>query len=323
MAGSTVTPPKRIGLERSSVSSLPADPTVTLCREKTRVEKTDIAMLTIGSLFSGIGGLELGLEWSGLGRTAWQVEIDPFCRRVLERHWPQAKRFDDVQAFGGAPADLICGGFPCQDLSPAGLRKGIDHGERSGLWREFARVVAASNPAWVVVENVGGTWRQWVPRVRGDLHRLGYASVPLRVRASDVGAWHQRSRIFVVAHRDGEGELQQKRRLSEERGWFGYRDRHAWTRALESAITHAKGPATDPCGVGARQQDIRGARFRGEGEGAPSFGGSWWANEPDVARVVHGLPARLDRERSLGNAVVPQCAMAVGYWIQEMRSGEP
>lgn len=198
-------------------------------------------MLTIGSLFSGIGGLELGLEWSGLGRTAWQVEIDPFCRRVLERHWPQAKRFDDVQAFGGAPADLICGGFPCQDLSPAGLRKGIDHGERSGLWREFARVVAASNPAWVVVENVGGTWRQWVPRVRGDLHRLGYASVPLRVRASDVGAWHERSRIFVVAHRDCAGELQQKRRLSEERGRFGHRDREAWTRALEFAIARAKG----------------------------------------------------------------------------------
>lgn len=265
-------------------------------------------MLTIGSLFSGIGGLELGLEWSGLGRTAWQVEIDPFCRRVLERHWPQAKRFDDVQAFGGAPADLICGGFPCQDLSPAGLRKGIDHGERSGLWREFVRVVGAAKPAWVVVENVGHTWRKWVPRVRGDLHRLGYASVPLRVRASDVGAWHERSRIFVVA--DALGIL-----LRQQQGRGGG---PGWTRALEFAIARAKGAVAD-ADAPRSHEGLRGVDDP-RGRPKPQHGDRWWASEPKMARVVHGLPGRVDRAAALGNAVVPQCAMAVGYWIQEMRS---
>src|SRR6187200_1732128 len=102
-----------------------------------------IPPMTIGSLFAGVGGLELGLEWAGLGPTLWQVEQDKFCRAVLEKHWPQAERFDDVCTVGSAnlaPVQLICGGFPCQDVSSAGKGAGLA-GERSGLWREFARVV--------------------------------------------------------------------------------------------------------------------------------------------------------------------------------------
>lgn len=98
--------------------------------------------LTIGSLFSGIGGIELGLEWAGLGPVMWQVEKDPFCRDVLKRHWPEVKRYEDVRQVGRsnlAPVDLICGGFPCQDTSSAGSRKGLE-GPSSGLWREFHRI---------------------------------------------------------------------------------------------------------------------------------------------------------------------------------------
>jgi len=101
-------------------------------------------MLRIGSLFSGIGGLELGLERAGLGPTLWQVEIDPFCRRVLERHWPEAKRFERVEEVGRAnlaSVDIICGGFPCQDVSVAGRGEGMS-GARSGLWYEFERILA-------------------------------------------------------------------------------------------------------------------------------------------------------------------------------------
>lgn len=263
-------------------------------------------MMRIGSLFSGIGGLELGLEWAGLGTTEWQVEIDPFCRRVLERHWPQARRFEDVTTFAGEPADLICGGFPCQDLSVAGKQKGIDDGERSGLWREFGRVVGAVRPGWVVVENVGHTWRKWVPRVRGDLHRLGYASVPLRVRASDVGAWHERSRIFVVA--DALGVI-----LREQQGWGGGA---CWRGALESAIARAKGADPDPNPPRSHEgiRGVAGARGRPQ----PQHGDRWWASEPDVARVVHGLSGRVDRAAALGNSVVPQAAMAVGHFIRDL-----
>src|SRR3990167_7965029 len=112
--------------------------------------------LTIGSVFSGIGGLELGIERAGLGPVLWQVEIDPFCRAVLSHHWPTAKRYEDVKTFTDdmvAPVDLICGGFPCTDISNAGKRAGID-GEHSGLWSEYARIVGLVRPRFVVVENV-------------------------------------------------------------------------------------------------------------------------------------------------------------------------
>lgn len=114
--------------------------------------------LAVGSLFSGIGGLELGLERAGM-RVVWQVEKDPFCQRVLAKHWPDVRRHDDVTTFppgDGADwgCDLICGGFPCQDISPgnAGKQQGIA-GKRSGLWREFARIVGLLRPRYVLVEN--------------------------------------------------------------------------------------------------------------------------------------------------------------------------
>lgn len=167
-------------------------------------------MLTIGSLFAGIGGLELGLEWAGLGPTLWQVEISDPCRRVLARHWPEAKRYEDVRSVGAAtlaPVDLICGGFPCQNLSHANVktRSGLE-GAQSGLWFEYARVVGELAPRCVLVENVSDGWQRWVPSVRRELGRLGYASVPLLLRASDVGAPHPRARVFVVAKSYGEGE---------------------------------------------------------------------------------------------------------------------
>lgn len=176
-------------------------------------------MLTIGSLFSGIGGLELGLERAGLGPVVWQVEQSAYCRSVLARHWPDAERFDDVRSVGAgnlAPVDLICGGFPCQDLSHAGKRKGLA-GERSGLWREFLRIASELRPSWVVIENVHHAWAGWVPFVRRDLHAAGYASVPLRMSAGELGADHRRTRAFVIANPDGE----QLRELS--RRWRGAR----------------------------------------------------------------------------------------------------
>jgi DNA (cytosine-5)-methyltransferase 1 len=166
---------------------------------------------TIGSLFAGVGGLELGLERVLGARVLWQVEIDPFRREVLARHWPGARRFADVRAIKGSElegVDLVCGGFPCQDVSAAsrGRSKGLA-GERSGLWREYRRIVEELRPRWVVVENVAN-WatKRWLPAVRQDLHLLGYRTRALRVDARDVGAPHARARIFVVGHPHEEGE---------------------------------------------------------------------------------------------------------------------
>lgn len=163
-------------------------------------------MLKVGSLFSGIGGLELGLEWAGLGPVIWQVEKERFCRAVLEKHWPHTRRFDDVRTVGAnelAHVDLICGGFPCQDVSSAGRREGLA-GSRSGLWSEFARIVAELGSPWVVVENVTSGAAAWADTVVHELEGLGYACLPIPLSASDVGAPHRRARLFIVAHAPSE-----------------------------------------------------------------------------------------------------------------------
>lgn len=184
-------------------------------------------MLTIGSLFSGIGGLELGLERAGIGRVVWQVERDEFCRRVLAKHWPDVDRsVTDVCAPATLPrVDVICGGFPCQDVSSAGARKGLA-GERSGLWREFARWVGALRPEWVVVENVASGAKLWVDAVVRELEQLGYACLPIPLSAFDVGAPHRRARVFIVArHVDGDGQ-----RAGAEHGQVGGAPRNSRTR---------------------------------------------------------------------------------------------
>jgi len=159
--------------------------------------------LTIGSLFSGIGGLELGLERSGLGHTVWQVEQSPWARQVLAKHWPQAERYEDVKTVGAGildPVDVICGGFPCQDVSSAGKGAGLA-GSRSGLWYEFARIVGELKPHWVVIENVASGARKWVDAVTAGMGQLGYGVLPVPLSASDVGAPHRRARVFLVCWR--------------------------------------------------------------------------------------------------------------------------
>ena len=244
--------------------------------------------LRIGSLFSGIGGLELGLERAlrPVGaHTVWQCEQDPYCNTVLAKHWPNTPRWQDVRTFNPkrGSADLICGGFPCQDLSVVGRGAGLE-GAKSGLWRDFSRIVARVEPAAVVVENAGRGWRRWVPHVRGDLAALGYHSIHMRVRAVEVGAPHERSRVFVIAANPD--------RL------------HLW------------------------QQSRRGRRTKGEEAAQPICNGAKrtatnWPErspEPVLCGVDDGVPAGMDRERlkALGNAVVPQVAEVVGAELLEV-----
>ena len=158
--------------------------------------------LTFGSLFAGIGGLDLGLERAGL-QCKWQVEIDDYCQRVLAKHWPNVRRWDDVRTFpppeGSWEVDLICGGFPCQDISDAGPRIGID-GNRSGLWSEFARIIRHLRPRYVLVENVAALLVRGMDRVLGDLAACGYDAEWDVLPAYSFGAPHKRERIFIVAH---------------------------------------------------------------------------------------------------------------------------
>ena len=158
--------------------------------------------LTFGSLFAGIGGFDLGFERAGM-RCVWQVEIDPFCQRVLAKHWPNVRRWDDVRTFPPEPTedwtcDVICGGFPCQDVSLAGNRAGLA-GRRSGLWSEIVRCVRVVRPRFVVVENVAALLGNGMGRVLGDLAAVGYDAEWVCLPASAFGAWHHRDRVFVIS----------------------------------------------------------------------------------------------------------------------------
>jgi len=163
-------------------------------------------MATIGSLFSGIGGLDLGLERATGARTIWNCEQDEFCRKVLAKHWPDATQYTDVHDIDEhvAPVDLICGGFPCQNLSVAGDRTGLA-GEKSGLWHEYARIIRLLRPRFVFVENVPALRTlvsdDGLGRVLGDLAESGYDTEWDCVPAAAVGAPHVRDRIFILAWR--------------------------------------------------------------------------------------------------------------------------
>jgi DNA (cytosine-5)-methyltransferase 1 len=156
---------------------------------------------SVGSLFTGIGGIDLGLERAGMS-ICWQVEIDDSKRAVLARHWPTTPRFGDiaeVTAEDVHPVDVLCGGFPCQDLSHAGRRAGIE-GQRSGLWAHFSRLVGELQPRYVLVENTAGLLVRGMGRVVGDLAALGYDAEWDCLPAAAFGAPHLRARIWILAY---------------------------------------------------------------------------------------------------------------------------
>jgi DNA-cytosine methyltransferase len=159
--------------------------------------------VTVGSLFSGIGGIDLGLERAGM-KVVWQVENNEFCRKALRKHWPGVKLYGDIREIQGnelEPVDLICGGFPCQDLSVAGKRAGLA-GERSGLFYEFARIIDELAPRWVLIENVPGLLSSNGGRdmgaVLGTLAELGYGYAYRVLDAQYFGVAQRRRRVFIV-----------------------------------------------------------------------------------------------------------------------------
>ena len=264
--------------------------------------------MRIGSLFSGIGGLELGLEWAGVGHTVWQCEVNPWCRGILASHWPDVRRFEDIKTMGiedEIPAvDLICGGFPCQDISAAGHRAGLE-GERSGLFYELIRILRVVRPRWVVLENVANILA--MPEVLGpvlsELHQSGYDGEWSVISAADVGAPHLRRRWFFIGWRvaDSDGA-----RLREERGRSGLEQLHALGRGL----TLQARPQTFP----PRPGDLR-AWERLPVDDQPAIcrsvdGVSEWLGDIDEVEALKGL----------GNAVVPQVAQVVGRRLMELKA---
>lgn len=161
--------------------------------------------MTHVSLFSGIGGIDLAAEWAGF-RTIAQVESDLWRKQVLAARFTGVKRFTDIRTFPGSTRfgaiTLVSGGFPCQPFSCAGKRRGQD--DHRNLWPEMARVIRALKPAWVVAENTAGAIQLVLDRALADLEEAGYSWTALVLPALAVAAWHERQRLFIVAHLDGE-----------------------------------------------------------------------------------------------------------------------
>ena len=272
-------------------------------------------MLTHLSLFSGIGGLDLAAEWAGF-TTVGQCEFADYPTKVLEKHWPDVPRWRDVRTLtkesfyertGLRTVDVISGGFPCQPFSVAGKQNG--KGDDRYLWPEMLRVIRELRPRCVVGENVPGIIKIAAGQVVKDLERAGYHVVVFNFEAAAVGAWHRRSRVFFtgladVADADGSG--------------LQGREQPETPDAAEDAGEQPSRVQAGECSEAVYDAMCSGcagdARW---GKSQELADGRCWAAEPDVGRVAHGIPARVDRLKCLGNAVVPQQAYPIFRALKE------
>ena len=283
-------------------------------------------MLSVTSLFSGIGGIDLGLEMTGHFKTKLFSEIDPFCQKVLKKHWPDVPIIPDVRDVDGTKyqTDVLVGGFPCQPFSVAGKRKGKD--DQRHLWPEMFRVIKEAKPSIVIGENLPGiiNTQMALGSCVADLESEGYKVQPVVLPACSVNAPHRRYRVFILAVANTTSSKQTKRGEysyveKKGNGWTDNKKRsggHDWERCVQETRKNTSDNVANTnskrgCLWEANRQDAEDARQSPRGE--KTFG--WWDLEPNVGRVAHGIPSRVDRLKSLGNAVVPQLAYVIGQQI--------
>jgi DNA (cytosine-5)-methyltransferase 1 len=256
--------------------------------------------VTVGSLFTGIGGIDLAAEWAGM-EVIWQCEIDLFCQKVLQKHWPGVKLYDDIRKIGGAERpDVIVGGFPCQPYSIAGKRGGKE--DDRDLWPEMFRVIQETKPTWVVGENVANFVNMELERTLLDLESIGYETQTFIIPACSVNAKHQRNRVIIVAHTRCSLLPRELLRKSYEK-----QDRKRYADKIERSgemVFDSDGFRCQKSNDEARNIEKRERKRKPcSTNGTP---GHEWKPEPNVGRVANGIPNRVDRLRGLGNAVVPQ-----------------
>ncbi len=236
-------------------------------------------MPTVGSLFSGLGGLDLGFEWAGY-EIIWQTETNEFAKQVLKKHWPNIPNLGDVTTIDWTTIerpDILIGGYPCQPFSHAGKRQGKD--DPRHLWPECLRAIRVLRPDYAVFENVQGHLTLGLSTVLRDIADSGYDAEWQTIPASAVSSPQKRNRVAIVAYpNSAQREHRNPQRLAtaQNRGWDEVFEPSSASSCLDN-----------------RQK---------------------WLPEPAVDRVAHGFPNRVDRLAGLGNAVVPQ----VGKFIAEL-----
>lgn len=283
--------------------------------------------MTIGSLFAGIGGFDIAARWLGW-RTAWYSEIDPYACAVMRKHFPLAINHGDITAIDGRTierVDILCGGFPCQDISTAGKGVGIG-GSRSGLWKHYARLIEEIRPRYVVAENVSVLRSRGLDVVLQDLDALGYAVEGNCIPASFVGAPHQRDRIWLVAYPisgNVEAGCERQGRVCTQSTSSGSPSDAPCcgetSPMADANNTRLEGWVSESVRERASQQPTR---TRDSSTPSPKQR-AWWDVEPNVGRVVNGVPSRVDRLRCLGNAIVPKVAYEIFRAIERREMQRP
>jgi DNA (cytosine-5)-methyltransferase 1 len=253
--------------------------------------------------FSGIGGFSLAARWLGGIETVQFVEREPYCHRILAKHWPTVPIHDDICTFNPAPrsADIVCGGFPCQDISTAGKQAGIKQGTRSGLFYELMRVICVVRPRYVVLENVSAILANGLDTVLGELAEAGFDCEWACIPASAVGACHQRNRWWLVAYAP---QLLSDGGSSEQPEHIGQSSRSKLSMA-QSGNSHSE--SLSASNTSSERLERRWAC----GSIANRLSPDWrsYLSKPVLCRGDDGLSNRVDRLKALGNAVVPQVAM--------------
>lgn len=284
-------------------------------------------------LFSGIGGISLAADWAGIETVAF-CEIEPFCQKVLNKHWSDVPIFGDVRKLtkeslqeGGidiGTIELISAGYPCQPFSLAGKREG-ENDDRH-LWPEVNRLLKEIRPSWFIGENVAGHVTLGLDQVLSDLENLNYSCQPFIIPAAAVNAIHRRDRVFIVANSYSFRDY-----TTEEYRSIGNREKkmQKWSNAQHRPTDNinVNGNAYSKSELQANKEIItigikRGTRNCSAGFDRTILSGEYWeTNKPPICGVDDGIPHRVDRLKSLGNAVVPQQIYPILKAIVDIEKG--
>jgi len=294
---------------------------------------SDFKQLRHVDLCSGIGGFALGFQRAGLSYPVLFCDIEEWCRDVLDKHWPDVPKAEDVKELANDPVrnvpdcDILTAGYPCQPFSLAGQRKGQEDDRH--IWPYILQIVAQKRPSWCVFENVYGHISLGLDQVLFDLEAESYAARAFIVPACAVDAPHRRDRVWIIARNVGDTNSKQRRATKKDRGLDLDRavlDQRQGREEADKAersggnLAHADNAGSQGRLPGRQSEEREGelghARRSSPVHRQPDE--NWWGIEPNVGRVAHGVSRRVDRLKGLGNAIVPQIAEQIAITIKQV-----